>query len=150
MILEIVILATAIAFGILGLGFSWLFYKNSKQNRGLLEYLGKQVEDLEGELADSRQKLETSTKRVSDQSRRVAWLETRVRQPQPRAAAAIKEEVVSSAPVLTVQPKMSMTERRHQIITLAKRGQDAHKIASTLGMLPGEVELIINLNRVAI
>lgn len=115
--LEILILVTAVSFGILGLGFSWLFYRNSKQNRCLLEFLGKQVEELEESLADSRKKLETSTNRVSDQSRRVAWLESRVRQPR-LLKEEIKNEKVLDIKALTTE-KSSMTERRHRVLTLS-------------------------------
>ena len=45
--------------------------------------------------------------------------------------------------------KLSMTERRHRVIALASRGQNAEAIATTLGIMPGEVELIIRLNQAA-
>lgn len=148
MTLEILILTTAVLFGILAISFAWLFHRNSKQNRCLIEFLGKQVEDLEEALTDSRQKLEAGSRRVSDQACRVAWLESRVRQPRLLKEKAEVEKVLDATPLPT--SKSSMTERRHRVLSLASRGQDARKIASTLGMLPGEVELIINLNRVTV
>ena len=141
MSLEIGISVIASITGIAGLGFSWVCYKNARKHRGLLEFLAKQNEELEESLAASRQIIETSSKRLSDQSRRIAWLDTRVRQPK-----LAKEEVLDDT-VVDFAPKANMTERRHRVLTLAARGQDAEKIAATLGRMPGEVQLIINLNR---
>lgn len=112
-----------------------------RNQRGLLEFVEKHVEDLEETLGKNKESLETNAQRVTEQSRRIAWLETRVRQPKP-----VSEEVIDDTPVSEPQ-KLNMTERRHRVITLASRGQNAETIASTLGMLPGEVELIINLNQ---
>jgi hypothetical protein len=39
-----------------------------------------------------------------------------------------------------------MTERRHRVLALARRGLDAMSIAETLGVPYGEVELIISLS----
>lgn len=141
MIIEIGILTAAIFLGLTALGFSRLFHKNSKQNRELIEFLGRQVENLEESLSDSNKKLETSHKRVVDQSRRVAWLESRVRQPR------ISQNEVLDAAVLSAAPKTNIANRRQQILAMAARGENSKAIASTLGMMPGEVELIINLNR---
>ena len=144
MTLEIGILLTAMTFGILGLGLSWFFYKNSKHHRDLLEFLGKQVEDLEESLTENNGKLVTSSQRVTDQSRRIAWLETRVRQPKKLQEEVLEEKILKNP------SRPNMTERRHRVLTLASRGQDAKRIASTLGMMPGEVELIINLSRITV
>ena len=143
MSLEIGISIVSGIFGILGLGFSWVCYKGARKHRDLLDFLAKQNDELAESLAASRQMAETSVQRLSDQSRRIAWLESRVRQPKPA-----KEEVVGET-VADFAPKTNMTERRHRVLTLASRGQDSEKIATTLGMMRGEVELIINLNRVA-
>ena len=144
MIIETGILIAAVALGILALGFSRLFHKNSRQNRNLIEFLGKQIENLEESLTENQKKLETNSKRLVDQSRRVAWLETRVRQPR-----TLKDDVLNAS-VLSDAPKSNITERRHRVLALASRGQDAKKIASTLGMMIGEVELIISLNSAAV
>jgi len=143
MTLETGILVAACFFGISGLGFSFFFHRSSKQNRELLEFLGRQIEELQESLTGSKGKLETSIERISEQSRRIAWLETRIRQPKLLKEEVLEEEVFNNP------PKLNMTERRYRVLTLASRGQNADKIAATLGMMSGEVELILNLNRVA-
>ena len=143
MSLEIGISMVASLSGVVGLGFSWVSYRNARRHRELLEFLGKQNEELNESLAAGKKTIETSAQRLSDQSRRIAWLESRVRQPK-----LAKEEVLDET-IADFPTKENMTERRHRVLTLAGRGQDSEKIASTLGMMRGEVELIINLNRVA-
>jgi len=143
MSLEIGVSIAGSVLGILGLTLSYFCHRNFKQHRELLEFLAKQNEELQQSLTKSKQRLEVVTKNVSEQSRRFAWLETRVRQPKAPKEEVLPEESVNSS------LKSNMTERRHRVLTLAARGQDAKKIASTLGMMPGEVELIINLNRAA-
>jgi hypothetical protein len=44
-------------------------------------------------------------------------------------------------------PPANITERRHRIMSLANSGQNAETISEMLGMLPGEVQLVINLSR---
>jgi hypothetical protein len=142
--LEIGISIIASLFCVVSLVFSWLCYNSSRQHRELLEFLAKQNEELEEALTASKETFEIGSKRVSEQSRRLAWLETRVRQPK-----LSKDEVLDST-VLDNLPKSNMTERRHRVMTLASRGQNSDKIAATLGMMRGEVELILNLNRITV
>jgi len=141
--LESQISIVAVLFGGISVIFSLFFYKKMRAQRGLLEFVGKQVEDLEEILTRNRDALETNAQRVDEQSRRIAWLETRVRQPRQVVIEDANEELA-----LPLEPaKLNITERRHRVITLASRGQNAETIAATLGMLPGEVELIINLSQ---
>ncbi len=139
--LETQISIAAIFLGALSLIFAAFIYKKMRSQRGLLEFIGKQVEDSQEILGKYKELLDTNAARVAEQSRRVAWLETRIRQPKP-ALEEIIEEHISDEP-----PKLNMTERRHRVISLSSRGQNVENIATTLGMLPGEVELIINLNK---
>ncbi|MEP6900300.1 MAG: hypothetical protein ABJA66_01040 [Actinomycetota bacterium] len=138
--LEIQVAFAALLFGVLSVILTLTCYKKMRTQRDLLEFVGKQVEDLEEVLAKNKELLETNAQRVGEQSRRIAWLETRIRQPKQASEETVAE------PETNDSPKMNMTERRHRVITLATRGQNAETIAMTLGMLPGEVELIINLN----
>ena len=80
----------------------------------------------------------------NEQARRIAWLESRVRGP----VTAPAEEPVAE-PSADVPAKPSITERRHRVLRLAQRGQDAKQIAATLGMNYGEVELMIGLHTAA-
>ena len=45
--------------------------------------------------------------------------------------------------------RSSLSEQRTRVIKLAKNGSDSNTIAASLGMSPGEVELILRMNTVA-
>jgi hypothetical protein len=51
--------------------------------------------------------------------------------------------------VATEGKKLSITERRHRVIALWRRGQNVQSIARTLNMPDGEVELMISITRAA-
>jgi DNA-binding NarL/FixJ family response regulator len=133
----------ALALGATGTIASLLIYRRLRAQRSLLEFVEQQVADLQETLGKNKELLDTNAQRVTEQSRRIAWLETRIRTPK-LAAEVVPEEVGVAEPV-----KLNMTERRHRVVKLAARGQNVEGIAATLGMLPGEVELIINLNQAA-
>ena len=101
---------------------------------------------LEGDFEDSlsafSRDLDTLSRKGGEQSRRIAWLETRVRSGRNEPPAV--DEVVTGA-----NSKPNITERRHRVLSLARRGQDAQTIAQTLGIPHGEVELMINLLKAA-
>ncbi len=141
--LEIIFTITIAVFGLTASICSIFCYRKLRQHRALLEFLGNKNDELEESVAENIEKLENYAVRTADQSRRMAWLETRVRQPK-FASDEVLDETIITAP-----SKQNITERRHRVLTLASRGQDAENIATTLGMMRGEVELIINLNRVA-
>lgn len=141
--LETGITFTAIFFGVLSFCFCLICYKKQRNHRGLLEFAENQIVDLQEKLLKNKEALETNSQRVAEHSRRIAWLETRIRQPK-----LASEEVIDETTADTT--KVNITERRHRVITLASRGQNAETIAATLGMLPGEVELIINLNQASL
>ncbi len=142
--LEVGLLSLSIFFGVLSFGLFFTCLKKSKQHRELFEFTGKQIEDLQDALAKNKETFETNAQRIAEQSRRIAWLETRVRHPK----SSNEEELDDTA--IHETPKLNMTERRHLVISLASRGQNAEMIASALGMLPGEVELIININQASL
>jgi hypothetical protein len=110
--------------------------------RSLKKRAASLTSDFEDELAVLKQNLEASTSRAAEQARRVAWLESRVR---PNTGGPRASEV--EMPATNAVP--SITERRHRILSLARRGLDASTIAAMLGELPGEVELIIGMSRAA-
>lgn len=119
-----------------------IFHRSKKRHRELLEYLGKRVDDLEAELSQSRELLDAGSQRSTDQSRRIAWLESRIRKPRLLAEDLKREEAPGEA-----NAKWNVTEKRHKVLNLANRGHGPESIAATLGMMRGEVELIINLGR---
>jgi uncharacterized protein DUF6115 len=141
---QLPILIAALAFGLFSLAFSFVCFRRQRHQRTLLEFAEKQIEDLENSQIRNREMFDVSAQRTNEQSRRIAWLEARVRQPKTADDEMI-DETAAGEPA-----KLSMTERRHRVIALASRGQNAEAIATTLGIMPGEVELIIRLNQAAV
>jgi hypothetical protein len=144
MYLQFGILAIAVLFGVLGCVFSLVCFLGNRKNGRLIEVLIDHIEEIEAELAENKDLLEDGKIRAKDQSRRIAWLESRIRKPEK-----VKNDILSQE-VLTTNnsaKQPNMTERRHRVLTLASRGQDADMISTNLGMLKGEVELIISLGR---
>lgn len=138
---EMTIAIAAASISLAGMLTSVFLYRQSRTCRGLLEFTEQQVNELADTASDLHETIEGYKRKTADQSRRIAWLESRLRQPK-----AAREEVIDDTPAAKPLP-WNMTERRHHVLKLASRGQDRDKIAATLGMMPGEVELIINLNR---
>lgn len=145
--MEMIISMAAATLGMGAITLAWKSYKKSLECRNLLEYTEKQIQDLDEEVTKTSETVGSALNRLNEQSRRVAWVEAKVRKPQINKEEVI-EDTILSAPIIA--PRSSIVERRHRILSLAARGQNAETIASTLGMMPGEVELIINLNRPAL
>lgn len=139
------ILITAISTGALAFFAACFCIYKQRKNRELLEFAYRQLETLEDLSAANRESIEIAAQRVTDQARRIAWLESRLRQTKPAKMEIVRE--TNSVEPAAAPKRLSITERRHRILSLARKGQNAETIAETLGMLPGEVELIINLNR---
>ena len=97
---------------------------------------------LDHELTEMSHDFDTVSRRAADQARRIAWLESRLR---PNLTAAVPMASASEPSNI----KLNITERRHRVLSLARRGQDAGTIAATLGIPRGEVELMINLSKAA-
>lgn len=115
--------------------------RKMRQMMGLLEFAQNQIDELQDAIIAAKNLSDASNRRDSDQARRIAWLESKVRRPRPAS-----DEVLDDA-VVTQPSRLSMTERRHRVISLASRGNNADTIASSLGLFKGEVELILNLNK---
>lgn len=112
-----------------------------RKSRKLIVAAQETIEELQSTLKKTRELIESNAEHTTEMSRRIVWLETRVRQPK-----LVGEEVVDDS---AEPPKLNITERRHRVVTLAARGQSAESIAATIGMLPGEVELILSLDQAA-
>jgi DNA-binding NarL/FixJ family response regulator len=115
--------------------FTWRIRRQAAQSAELASTLAER-------LAAAEKKLEKATQQIAEQERRLNWIELRAR---PNRAASESAEDNKSAR----KGRPSMTERRHRVLSLARRGVDAEQIAETLGMPYGEVELIISLNSAA-
>ncbi len=101
----------------------------------------ERIDELQNTQKRLKEVIEKNAEHSDEMSRRIVWLETRVRQPKLAA-----EEVIDDS---AEPPKLNITERRHRVVTLASRGQSPEMIAATIGMLPGEVELILSLDQAA-
>lgn len=143
MTLIILILAVS-AIAVASLVVSSISLSRYRNCRVVLEVYGEQTEELEKIIENQKQQIEKINNINLEATRRIAWLEQKIRQPKTQAEVKAEEKVIEPI-ISTVKP--TITERRHRVITLAERGQNAETIASTLGMLAGEVELILNLNR---
>lgn len=96
--------------------------------------------DLNYRLNEIRHNLEAVAQHTSTQLQRIS-------QPIPSPVPREPEPAVATvaAPPPT-GPRQSVTERRHRVLTLARRGLDIKSIAQTLGMPHGEVALIIRMS----
>lgn len=126
----------------------WLCLRLARQAREAVQHLLAVACEHEGELTSVKRQLSTVSQSAAEQTRRIAWLET------TRRPAGIQEEPVAAASQFVApqspQPaRLSVTERRHRVLALARRGLDVGVIATSLGLPHGEVELIIELNKAA-
>ncbi|HEX4949843.1 MAG TPA: hypothetical protein VFZ34_24470 [Blastocatellia bacterium] len=67
-------------------------------------------------------------------------------QPPPPSQPSAIEPALAVAPTQTTGTRQSVTERRHRVLTLARRGMDVKAIAQALGIPHGEVALIIRMS----
>lgn len=139
--LEMQILIAAGAIAIFCLLTSLICLVKHRKSRRLVTACEEQMEEMQAALKRNKEIIDTNADHVSEMSRRLVWLETRIRQPK-----LVAEEVIDDS---SEAPKLNITERRHRVVTLAARGQSAEAIATTIGMMPGEVELILNLDQAA-
>jgi DNA-binding NarL/FixJ family response regulator len=96
--------------------------------------------DLDYRLNELRQHLDAVAQHTTAQLQRLT-------PPTPRAEPRASEPAVATAAAAPpVSTRQSVTERRHRVLTLARRGMDVKAIAQTLGMPHGEVGLIIRMS----
>lgn len=141
--LEIVIALSGIVFTAVAIFTAYRRRQKTNELRNLLEFAQNQIDQLQDALLRDREASDAALQRASDQARRVAWLETRVRKPRSN-----NEDVLDDS-IITERPKLSMTERRHRVIALNRRGNNIESIAESLGLFKGEVELILSLDQAA-
>lgn len=95
--------------------------------------------DIDYRLNEIRHNLDAVAQQTTAQLQRFAQPRT---QPQPSVPAA----AVAGAAAPPTSARQSVTERRHRVLTLSRRGMDVNAIAQTLGMPHGEVALIIRMS----
>jgi hypothetical protein len=82
-------------------------------------------------------RLQHAIEQTAEQARRLALLELHLHQNRVGSGLSSNANGDNIA---------SMTERRHRVMVLARRGMDTEMIAETLGVPKGEIELIISLS----
>jgi hypothetical protein len=95
--------------------------------------------DMDYRLNELRHHLDAVAQHTTAQLQRIA-------QPLPRAEPRAPEPAVATATAAPPATRQSVTERRHRVLTLARRGMEVKAIAQTLGMPHGEVGLIIRMS----
>lgn len=137
---ESVISIAAICLAVAAIFIAAICLIGLKNYRTALKSSAQQILRLETLLAHHADDAEMISQKFSDHTRRLAWLEKRARQPKSLDEDKLVDDIAQIS-------KPNISERRHRVLTLYSRGQDAQTIAATLGMLHGEVELIIDLNQ---
>lgn len=130
---------TGAAFGLISLITSLVLFRKTRR---LSQAWANFELRLDEEINELSTDLDTASRKSGEHGCRIAWLETRVR-------SAVVEPKPATETVTSINTKPTITERRHRVLSLARRGQDPQTIARTLGMPHGEVELMINLGRAA-
>lgn len=110
--------------------------------------------DMDYRLSEIRHNLEAVAQQTTAQFQRLAQSRPQP-QPQPQLQAQAQPQLQPTAPEYAVAggataqaagTRQSVTERRHRVLTLSRRGMDVKAIAQTLGMPHGEVALIIRMS----
>jgi uncharacterized protein YlxW (UPF0749 family) len=133
-ILQSIIPLACSSLALIGAGVCMaLLYKTRAANRLIAESLSQS----EADLAELSQDLDTLSKKCGELARKVMALESN--------ASALSFETAMEEGVAVTSQKLTITERRHRVRVLARRGKNAEAIAATLGMPRGEVQLIMGL-----
>ena len=107
--------------------------------RGLAQKHAKATADFSKELTALSADLDTVSQTAGDASRKAAFLEAKMKQ---QTLELVQPEVAANA-------KLNITERRHRVLSLWRRGLNTQSISSRLGLPVGEVELMIDLEKAA-
>ncbi len=99
--------------------------------------------DVDYQFQEIRQNLDAVAQQTAAQLQRFAQPRT---QPQTAVPAPAGVAVAGAAAAAPTSARQSVTERRHRVLTLARRGLDVNDIAQTLGLPHGEVALIIRMS----
>jgi DNA-binding NarL/FixJ family response regulator len=108
--------------------------------RRLAQKHAQATADFGKELSALSADLDTVSQSAGDASRKAALLEAKMNQQTV--------EVVQPADV-AASAKLNITERRHRVLSLWRRGLNTQTISSRLGLPVGEVELMIDLEKAA-
>ncbi|MEQ1644963.1 MAG: hypothetical protein ABL959_16055, partial [Pyrinomonadaceae bacterium] len=103
------ILLAAIGLGLLCLFISLISFVKHRKYRRLIQAAEEKIEDLQTALTRSKETIETNAKHLEEMSRRLVWLETRIRQPKLTGDDVVDDTSANDA------PKLNITERRHRV-----------------------------------
>lgn len=140
MMIETQLTIGAVALCILSLAITLLTRFRQRGQETALEKYANRVEILEETLSGTKELLEENRQNLIDQTRRIAWLDAKTRQSRFFSVAGRKPARTET------RPTSGIDEQRVRVLRLAESGQTANTIAASLGMMPGEVELILNLS----
>lgn len=95
--------------------------------------------DLSQEVSALSADLDVVSRKAGDAGRKLALMEAKM---QSKNLEVVPTDTAPSA-------KLNITERRHRVLSLWRRGLNTQSISSRLGLPLGEVELMIDLEKAA-
>ena len=124
---------------LLGLALTcWVLFQRLRQSASQQQ---SAEQALTQRLTAAELRLQRALEQSAEQARRLAWLELQLHQSSLGSALRNAGTANTNGGNVT-----SMTERRHRVLALARRGMEADMIAETLGVPKGEIELILALS----
>lgn len=152
--LQMEILIVLSAFGLVSfIACAWGL-RNLFRLKALAESNNELIFHLEKALSEHETELAASRRLIDRQTRRIDRLENQTSRAAETAAAVAASagsvpvgKFSGDKPHFSETARMSRVEQKHKILRLAEHGQNPRTIAETLGLMPGEVELIVKLNR---
>lgn len=120
--------------------YALLAMRRMSSRLSLLEEYSETLVSIQDFQSEYRELAEENRSTIEKQSRRIAWLEVQVKKEHQAPAPRTR----GSGPTNGQRPVID--RQRSRVLQMFGRGQDISSIASVTGMMPGEVELILNLH----
>lgn len=133
-------LITLLAFGgiLFGVLSGLACFALARQLRELMHKQQVLATDVDYRFDEVRQNVDAIARQTTAQLQRFAQPQPPPPPPRPRPQPVATEPAVAVATAQTAGTRQSVTERRHRVLTLARRGMDVKDIAQTLGVPYGE------------
>ena len=141
---QTVIMVVSATFSVIALASGVVCFLTNRRMRTELNQMAATAVNMETEMIGLSRDLDTITQRLAEHLRRLREIE---RRGTAGVAAAVEGDLMVDRDSTPKKP--SITERRHRVLSLARRGLKSEEIAATLNVPHGEVELMINLNSIA-
>lgn len=110
-----------------------------------MEFMLNRIEELDALASAGEERLESATQKCAEKANRITWLENKVGELKSQKRNDFEDSVFTEWD--DAQRAVTLREKRRRVISLADAGESTEEIAEHLGMLAGEVDLIINLSR---